>query len=170
MIRRTLQNTLLLSLLLISTISCKMEEKEYKIEGAEENKVTNTEDNLKKEEHLPPVTDNPVDDESIKKETFSEVTQNAQYPGGMSAFNRQFVSRFRTPDIETGVERIKVIVQFIIEIDGSITNIIVLRDPGYGTGKEAIRVLNSMPKWIPAELNGEKVRSQFTLPITIQIL
>lgn len=100
---------------------------------------------------------------------FVAVQVKAEYPGGMAAFNKQFISRFRTPDIDSGVKRIQVIVQFIVEIDGSLTDIKVARDPGYGAGKEAVRVLNSMPKWKPAIQNNRSVRSQFTLPITIQV-
>ncbi|MDM1532446.1 energy transducer TonB [Myroides marinus] len=100
---------------------------------------------------------------------FVAVQVKAEYPGGMGAFNKQFISRFRTPDIDSGVKRIQVIVQFIVEKDGSLTDIKVARDPGYGAGKEAVRVLNSMPKWKPAIQNNKAVRSQFTLPITIQV-
>ncbi|AJA69032.1 Gram-negative bacterial TonB protein C-terminal [Myroides sp. A21] len=100
---------------------------------------------------------------------FVAVQVRAEYPGGMAAFNKQFISRFRTPDIDSGVKRIQVIVQFIVEIDGSLTDIKVARDPGYGAGKEAVRVLKSMPKWKPAIQNNRSVRSQFTLPITIQV-
>ncbi|MHC5354298.1 energy transducer TonB [Myroides sp. LJL115] len=100
---------------------------------------------------------------------FDAVQQTAQYPGGMGAFNKLFISRFRTPDIDSGTKQIRVIVQFIVEVDGSLTDIKVLRDPGYGVGKEAIRVLNAMPKWSAAQQNGRNVRSRFTLPITIRV-
>ncbi len=58
---------------------------------------------------------------------------------------------------------------FVVEKDGTLTDIKVLRDPGYGIGKVAEKVLRSMPKWKPAVQNGRSVRSQFTLPITIQV-
>ena len=44
-----------------------------------------------------------------------------------------------------------------------------MRDPGYGVGQEAIRVLKTMPKWKPALNKGKAVRSQFTLPVTIRV-
>ncbi|EHQ43219.1 energy transducer TonB [Myroides odoratus] len=102
-------------------------------------------------------------------EVFIAVQVPAEYPGGMQAFNKQFIQRFRTPDIDSGVKSIRVIVMFIVEKDGSLTDIKVVRDPGYGAGKEAVRVLSNMPKWKPAVQNGKTVRSQFTLPITIQV-
>ncbi|MDR0227633.1 MAG: energy transducer TonB [Flavobacteriaceae bacterium] len=100
---------------------------------------------------------------------FLSVQVPAEFPGGMAKFNQQFVSRFRAPDMDAGTKAIRVIVMFIVEKDGSLTDIKVVRDPGFGAGKEAVRVLSGMPKWKPAEQNGQKVRSQFTLPITIQV-
>lgn len=100
---------------------------------------------------------------------FIAVQVPAEFPGGMAKFNQQFVSRFRAPDMDAGTKAIRVIVMFIVERDGSLTDIKVVRDPGFGAGKEAVRVLSGMPKWKAAEQNGQKVRSQFTLPITIQV-
>ena len=62
----------------------------------------------------------------------------------------------------------KVYVTFVVEKDGSLTDIKVLRDIGYGTGKEAIRVLKATPRWNPGEQNGKKVRCTFSLPISLQ--
>ena len=62
----------------------------------------------------------------------------------------------------------KVFVTFVVEKDGSISDIKVIRDMGYGTGKEAIRVIKSCPvKWNPGEQNGKKVRMLFSLPIKL---
>lgn len=97
------------------------------------------------------------------------VTTKAEYPGGMQAFNKQFISRFRAPDLDPEVKRLQVIVQFTIEKDGSISDLVVARDPGYGAGKEAARVILSMPRWKPAIHEDKIVRSQFTMPITIQV-
>ena len=59
---------------------------------------------------------------------------------------------------------------FVVEKDGSFSDIRVLRDGGYpAAGKEAIRVLKSMPKWNAAVNNGRSVRSQFALPIGIRL-
>ena len=89
-----------------------------------------------------------------------------EFPGGMEKFYG-FVSRnYQAPE-EEGLKG-KVFVTFVVEKDGSLTDIKVIRDIGYGTGKEAIRVLNKCPKWTPGEQNGKKVRVQYSLPITIQ--
>ena len=59
------------------------------------------------------------------------------------------------------------VVSFVVEKDGSITDVIVLKDVGYGSGEEAVRVLKNCPKWTPAEQNGKKVRCIFTQTFSI---
>ncbi|TDD99156.1 energy transducer TonB [Flavobacterium cellulosilyticum] len=88
------------------------------------------------------------------------------FPGGMNEFNKFVARNYQAPD-EPGLKG-KVYVTFVVEKDGSLTDIKILRDIGYGTGKEAVRVLNRCPKWTPGEQNGKKVRCTFSLPISIQ--
>jgi protein TonB len=87
------------------------------------------------------------------------------FPGGMGEFYKYFAKNYKTPNVKklNG----KVYVTFVVEKDGSINEVKVLRDIGYGTGEEAIRVLNNSPKWIPGEQDGRKVRCSFSLPINI---
>ncbi len=87
------------------------------------------------------------------------------FPGGMDAFYQFIGKNYNCPKVERLAG--KVYVTFIVEKDGSIDEIKVLRDIGYGTGKEAIRVLELSPKWLPGEQNGQKVRCTFSLPISI---
>jgi protein TonB len=84
----------------------------------------------------------------------------------MDKFYKFIGKNFQVPD-EEGLKG-KVFVTFVVEKDGSLTDIKVIRDIGYGTGKEAIRVLKSCPKWNAGEQNGKKVRVQYSLPISIQ--
>jgi len=88
------------------------------------------------------------------------------FPGGMDKFNAFVAKNYQAPE-EEGLKG-KVYVTFVVEKDGSLTDIKVLRDIGYGTGTEAIRVLKKCPKWTPGEQNGKKVRCTFSLPISIQ--
>lgn len=88
------------------------------------------------------------------------------FPGGMEKFYKFVGKNYQTPE-EEGLKG-KVFVSFVVEKDGSLTDIKVIRDIGYGTGKEAIRVLKSCPKWSPGEQNGKKVRVLYSLPINIQ--
>ena len=62
-----------------------------------------------------------------------------------------------------------VYVSFVIEKDGSVSNIKVLRNIGGGCGEEAVRVVQAMPKWKPARQRGKRVRAQYTLPIKFNL-
>ncbi|RTZ02358.1 energy transducer TonB [Flavobacterium bomense] len=88
------------------------------------------------------------------------------FPGGIEKFYKYVGNNYQTPE-EDGLNG-KVYVTFVVEKDGSLTDIKVIRDIGYGTGKEAIRVLKKSPRWSPGEQNGKKVRVLYSLPITIQ--
>jgi protein TonB len=88
------------------------------------------------------------------------------FPGGMDKFYKFVGNNYQTPE-EDGLKG-KVYVTFVVEKDGSLTDIKVIRDIGFGTGKEALRVLNKCPRWTPGEQNGKKVRVLYSLPITIQ--
>lgn len=89
-----------------------------------------------------------------------------EFPGGLQKFYKYVANEYRVPE-EEGIKG-KVFVTFVVEKDGSLTDIKVIRDVGYGTGKEAIRVLKNSPKWVPGEQNGKKVRVLYSLPISIQ--
>lgn len=69
---------------------------------------------------------------------------------------------------ENGVEGTAV-VSFIVEKDGSISEIKLKRDPGAGLGKEAIRVIKSMPNWVPGKQRGRPVRVRFTMPVKFKL-
>lgn len=94
-----------------------------------------------------------------------ETVDGKNIPGGMNAFYKFINENYRQPDVE-GLKG-KVIISFVIDIDGKIVDIKVLKDIGYGTGKEAIRVLKLCPKWTPGKQDGKPVRVAYTLPINI---
>ncbi|WP_433833505.1 energy transducer TonB [Flavobacterium anhuiense] len=91
-----------------------------------------------------------------------------EFPGGIGQFYKYVGNNFRRPELD--VEKtLRVYVSFVVEKDGSLTDIMVKNDPGYGMGKEAIRVLKSLKtKWTPGILNGQAVRTAYNLPITIK--
>ncbi|HYO21535.1 MAG TPA: energy transducer TonB, partial [Flavisolibacter sp.] len=60
-------------------------------------------------------------------------------------------------------------VRFLVERDGSISDVKALNDPGYGLAQGAVRVVRTGPRWTPGEINGKKVRSYHTQPITFVI-
>ena len=85
------------------------------------------------------------------------------FPDGISEFYKFVSKNFKIPNDFKG--KGKIFASFIIEKDGSLTNIDIKKDLGSGTKEEAIRVLKSSPKWIPAKVNNETVRYQYVLPI-----
>lgn len=90
------------------------------------------------------------------------------FPGGMDKFYTYVAQNFKTPENQIS-HAIKVYVSFIIETDGTMTNITVPRNPGYGLDKEAIRVLKNLKtKWTPGIMNGKPVRTFYNLPILVQ--
>lgn len=97
---------------------------------------------------------------------FNEITEQPTFNGGIQAFYNYIGKNFKIPDVEKLDG--KIIVSFIIEKDGSISEVKVLRDIGYGTGEEAIRVLTDSPKWNPGTKEGKPVRVLYTLPISIK--
>jgi len=72
---------------------------------------------------------------------------------------------------EAALKRVtgRVYVQFIIETDGSLTDVKAVRDPGNGLGNEAVRVIKNSPKWIPASYKGKPVRMQYTVPVSFNL-
>lgn len=92
-----------------------------------------------------------------------------EFPGGIEQFYKYVGNNFEKPEIDA-FNSIKIYVYFVIERDGSMTDIQVKRDPGYGLSREAVRVLKSLKtKWNPGMYNGKAVRTAYNLPIVIQI-
>ena len=92
-----------------------------------------------------------------------------EFPGGINKFYNYVGNNFEKQEID-GSGSIRVYVSFVIERDGSMTDIQVKRDPGYGLGKEAVRVLKSIKtKWAPGMIAGKPVRTAYNLPITVQM-
>lgn len=92
-----------------------------------------------------------------------------EFPGGIKNFLALVGKKFKTPDIEE-LGTMKIFVYFVVEKDGTLSNIKVLRDPGYGLGEEAVRVLKSIKtKWKPGIQNDKHVRTAYNLPISVDI-
>lgn len=92
--------------------------------------------------------------------------QEATFPGGMAAMHKYLSENIKYPEIamEMG-DQGKVYVEFVVEKDGSITQLKVLRGVSKEIDKEAKRVVGTMPKWEPAETKGESVRARCRIPI-----
>ncbi len=101
---------------------------------------------------------------------FNAVEVQPSFPGGPAAFLKWVGDNYRYPQMaqEQGVNG-TVHVSFVVERDGSLTDIKVLRDLKYGTGEEAKRVLQKSPKWKPGIQNGRPVRVSYSLPIRLNM-
>jgi len=101
-----------------------------------------------------------------KKEIFTVVEEQPSFPGGEEARMKFFLENMKYPEeaMETGIQG-TVFLTFVVEDDGSITDVKILRGIGGGCDAEAIRVVQAMPKWIPGKQRGIPVRVQFNLPI-----
>lgn len=103
-------------------------------------------------------------------QTFSVVEQMPEYPGGMRA-GLEFMAcnlRYPTKAREAGKQG-RVIVQFVVRIDGSLSDFKVLRPVDPWLDAEAIRVISTMPKWKPGMQDGKPVSVKFTLPVTFML-
>lgn len=101
---------------------------------------------------------------------FMVVEESASFPGGIQEMTNFIKNNLKYPQQarETGTQG-KVFVTFVVEKDGSLTDVKVLRDIGSGCGEEAVRVVKSMPKWKPAKQRGKPVRMQFNLPVAFTL-
>lgn len=92
-----------------------------------------------------------------------------EFPGGINKFYNYVGNNFEKPEID-GINTFRIFVSFVVEKDGSMTDIQVKNDPGYGLGKEAVRVLKSLKaKWTPGMIDSKPVRTSYNLPITVQM-
>ena len=108
--------------------------------------------------------------ESVDEPTFITVEQMPEFPGGQEGLVNYLVENLNYPE-KAKAKKItgKVYVSFVVEKDGSISNVKVLRDIGYGCGEEAMRVVKAMPRWKPGMQRGKNVRVQYTLPLNFQL-
>ena len=109
------------------------------------------------------------DPSQTKEEVFLTTEIMPMFPGGVSEL-LSWIGQNLRPQVDDNGNRItgRVICQFIIEKDGSVSNIQVLKSPNSVLADEAVRVLKSSPKWEPGKQSGQVVRVQFTLPINFK--
>ena len=113
-----------------------------------------------------------LEEEEDEEETqiFTVVEDEPEFPGGMDSLRAVLQRNIKYPQqaLNNKIEG-KVYVSFVVETDGSLSNIKVLRDIGGGCGKEAVRVVKLMPKWIPGKQHGKAVRTEYNLPVVFKI-
>ena len=146
----------------------KKAEEEAKKKAEEEAMKKAEEEAKKKAEQSKTVDESQTSNDDNK--VFDVVEVAASFPGGNSALINFLSSNVRYPAVaqENAIQG-TVAVKFIIERDGSITNAQVVKSVDPSLDKEALRVVNSMPKWTPGKQNGKPLRTTFTVPITFRL-
>ena len=101
---------------------------------------------------------------------YDVVDEMPQFPGGPSALFEFISKNIQYPkEAEDANLQGRVIVTFVVEKDGSVSNAKVVRPIDPLLDAEALRVVNSMPKWIPGKQNGEAFRVKYTIPVTFRV-
>ena len=100
-----------------------------------------------------------------QSETLEDIIKPS-FPGGMVLFYKYVGNNFKVPENFKG--KGKIYIKFFVEKDGSLSDIEIIRDLGFGLGDEAVRVIKESPKWIPGLENGKPARMLYSLPILIE--
>ncbi len=105
-----------------------------------------------------------------ENKVFDVVEEQPSFPGGQGALMAWLNDNIKYPVVaaENGIQG-KVIVQFVVGKNGSISNVKVLRSVDPSLDKEAVRVVSNMPNWTPGKQNGASVNVRFTLPVTFRL-
>lgn len=119
--------------------------------------------------YTPPPPPKPVEEEATD-EIFVVVEQQPEFPGGTTALMKFLGDNIRYPVIaqENGIQG-RVIMNFVVERDGSISDVQVVRGQDPSLDREAERVIKTMPKWKPGQQRGKPVRVRFTLPVVFRL-
>ena len=112
-----------------------------------------------------------VEEEEVsEQEVFTIVEEMPSYPGGDVKLYEYLGKNIKYPQIarESGIQG-RVFVNFVVEPDGSVSNVKVMRGIGGGCDEEAMRVIKSMPKWKPGKQRGKAVRVTYTIPVVFKL-
>lgn len=142
----------------------------------EEIEIQETEADEETEIEVPEIIEEPgeveieVEEEPEEPEIFMIVEEQAKFPGGDLELMKFVGKKIKYPAIarENNIEG-RVIVKFVVNEDGSISQAQVLRDIGGGCGDEALRVIKMMPKWEPGKQRGKAVKVWFTMPVQFKL-
>ena len=112
----------------------------------------------------------PAPKPEVATKVFDVVEEMSSFPGGQGALMSYLASNIKYPVVaqENGVQG-RVIVSFVVERDGSITDVKVARSVDPSLDREAQRVVKSMPKWKPGKQNGSTVRVKYTVPVVFRL-
>ena len=111
-----------------------------------------------------------VEEEVVEQEIFQIVEEMPAFPGGEAKLMEYVGKNIKYPQIarETGIQG-RVFIGFVVEPDGSVSNVKLLRGIGGGCDEEAMRVVKSMPKWKPGKQRGKAVRVSYQIPVFFKL-
>ena len=111
-----------------------------------------------------------VVENKVEEEIFVFVEENPVFPNGEENMYKYLGSNIKYPKdaLENGIQG-TVVVKFVVEKDGTISNVKAIRKIGGGCDEEAVRVVKRMPRWKPGKQRGKPVRTEFTLPIQFKL-
>ena len=112
----------------------------------------------------------PAVEDGDENDIFEVVEQNPSFPGGEAELMKWLHKNLKYPPVaqENGIQG-KVYIQFVVNKDGSIVDPKIIRSADASLDKEAMRVVQAMPKWTPGKQRGKAVRVRFTLPVTFRL-
>ena len=112
----------------------------------------------------------PAPKPEVATKVFDVVEEMPSFPGGQGALMQYLASNIKYPVVaqENGVQG-RVIVSFVVERDGSISDVKVARSVDPSLDREAQRVVKSMPRWSPGKQNGSTVRVKYTVPVVFRL-
>lgn len=106
----------------------------------------------------------------VEEQVFTVVEQQPEFPGGIAEMYKFLSKNIKYPSAASRANvQGKVFLTFVVNTDGSIQDVQVLKGLGFGTDEEAIRVVKTMPKWKPGKQSGRPVRVKYNLPINFQL-
>jgi protein TonB len=108
--------------------------------------------------------------EPVKEEIFTAVEQMPQYPGGEAELLKYIATHIKYPTMaaENNIQG-RVVVKFVVKKDGNVGDVVVLRGKDPDLDKEAVRVVKTLPRFIPGKMNGQAVSVWYTLPINFKL-
>ena len=111
-----------------------------------------------------------ADIQDDENEVFMVVEKMPEYPGGQEAMMKFLMNNVKYPTdaVKDNIQG-RVILQFVVNQDGSVSDVVVVRGVSSSLDAEAIRVIKAMPKWIPGTQKGKAVRVKYTMPINFKL-
>ena len=173
-----MKNTTYITALLITTTFSSFSQKETTKTSSKTTKPTvieapKEEEGYQMGDHDPVPPSPPREPSSKQEDTYMIVDESPSFVGGTAQMNHYFVKNMKYPEraIKEEIQG-KVYIRFVVEEDGSPTQVMVMRGitdcPECDV--EAVRLIRQMPKWEPGKINGKAVKCYYTIPVTFKLM